>query len=389
MTGGPMTRALSGRSLRLLLALLALVEAHFIADSLATLIEVVVGNGGTVWDLALLLALASPEVIDFALPIAILIGLFFAITTAREENELVASAAAGVRWTRIPWFALRLGVLGFLVSLLFAGFLTPSAKYAQRLAIHVMETRRVLEEMQNPSSNSAIRQIRDRTIVATPPEDSTAERGNLLIFEPDSGLGWRVSQARDWTVEGPGENGEYSVRLSRFKDYRERPDPSDDDGSLAQRLQFARVNVQNLAVDFRLEEVIRALDRTRARHEQMLVALPALAGLAGASEIATVDRRFGEVMARALVCVFAAMAAVAAASWSGTRSGRWLALPVGVVAVPGIDVAARTLLGDAGAAGPATFWPAFAMAAALAVALPGAYVAWRGEAIITPRRGQA
>ena len=39
MTHSPISRLLAGRTLRLLLALLALVEAHFIADSLETLIK--------------------------------------------------------------------------------------------------------------------------------------------------------------------------------------------------------------------------------------------------------------------------------------------------------------------------------------------------------------
>ena len=94
--GGPMTRLLGWRSLRMLLGLLALIEAIFIAESFTSLMESVVRNGGSALDLALLLTLKTPEVIDFALPLVILLGLFFAINASRDDNELVVCAAAGV-----------------------------------------------------------------------------------------------------------------------------------------------------------------------------------------------------------------------------------------------------------------------------------------------------
>ena len=98
--GGPMTRLLAGRTMRILLGLLVLIEAIFIAESFTTTIETVVSNGGSAWDLFLLLLLQTPEIVDFALPLVLLIGLFFAINAARDDNELVVCSAAGVPWTQ-------------------------------------------------------------------------------------------------------------------------------------------------------------------------------------------------------------------------------------------------------------------------------------------------
>ena len=160
-----MTRLLGWRSLRMLLGLLALIEAIFIAESFTSLMESVVRNGGSALDLALLLTLKTPEVVDFALPLVILMGLFFAINSSRDDNELVVCAAAGVPWTRIPLFALNIGFAGFFVSVLFAGYLTPLSNYAQRMAIYALETHRTLQEIIDPSPKNSMRGLRDRTVI--------------------------------------------------------------------------------------------------------------------------------------------------------------------------------------------------------------------------------
>ncbi len=388
MRRNPISRLLTGRTLRLLFLLLVLVEAFFTAESLETLIGIVVGNGGTVADLLLLLALNLPEVVDFALPLAILIGLYFAISAARDDNELVVCAAAGVPWRRIPGFALRIGVAGCFASILFAGFLTPIAKYAQRIAIYTIESRRILEEINDPSPRSSLRITRDRTFIVTPPDTVDSKRGGLFIFEEDKGKGWRASKASDWAVEGPTADAAYSVKLLAFHDYREYRSVSDPEASpsqeLAQQLEFAKIRVQRLSFDFNLREMIRAVNRAHEVNERVLVGPAGLRG--GNTRI--VDRNFAEIMARAMLCVFAASVAVAAVAWSGTRQGRLFALPVALVLVLGMDVAARALLGDAGASGPAWFWPAFVLFGTVSTALPMTYVSRRREGIIAPGRSR-
>ncbi|MCG6902393.1 MAG: LptF/LptG family permease [Rhodobacter sp.] len=385
-----MSRLLAGRTLWLLLGLLALIEAIFLAESFTTLMEIVIGNGGTMLDTALLLVLKSPQIIDFALPLAVLVGLYFAIIGAREDNEFIVCAAAGVSWTQIPRFALKIGAIAFAVSIVFAGYLTPMARYSERLAIHALESRRALEEITTPEPKNSLRRIEQRTIIATPPTTPDAERGNLFIFEPDTGAGWRVSQADDWTVEGPDQKGAYSILMKSFRDYAgRRQDDANRDQGLRGQIQSTRMTVRSLALDFRLDSVISAVDDTRRRNERMLVSWTDIANAArGTSKAALVDRRLAQVLARALLCLFAALVAVAAAAWSGTPSGRFLALPAATVAVLGGDIAARAVLGDAAAAGAAQFWPVLGVVIAVGAAIPLVYVAWRREGMIAPGRSR-
>lgn len=394
MRANPISRLLGKRTLRTVLGLLVLIEAIFMAESFTTLMETVVRNGGSVWDLALLLSLKTPEVIDFALPLALLIGIYFAIIGAREDNELIVCAGFGVSWTAIPRFALLLGLVGFFASVLVAGYLTPAAKYTQRIATHYLESKRIIAEITDPSPKNTIRQIDGRTIIATPPDTETAERGNLLIFEPDRGDGWRVSQADDWTVQ-EGEDGAYVIVLKSFRDYAGRSaDQADEtagdtDGSLRRQLQMMRMTVNNLSLDFELEGLIKAVDLARSDSERVLIGAAVLRQMfVTQPDAAPLDRRFGEMIGRALLCPFAALMAVAAAAFSGKAWGRFLALPGAVILVMSADIAARTILGDATAGGVAAFWGTSGGMALALFALPMVYILKRRETMIAPERGR-
>jgi len=390
-----MTRALRGRALRILIGLIALIEAIFLAESFTTLMEVVVRNGGSVFDVAFLLVLKAPEVMDFALPLALLIGLFFAISSAREDNELIACAAAGVPWTQIPRFALVIGIAGFFTSILFSGFLTPMAHYTQRLAVHAMESQRAVEEITENGPKNSIRTIEGRTFIATPSMDKASERGNLFIFEPDTGDGWRVSQADDWTVVGPQDDGAYAIRLQSYRDYTGRSSAQGaarekDVSPLQSALQEAEVNVSTLALKFRLDELIDAADRTPRVNERTLIRSGSRVGAGIAVERPKlVDKRFGAILARAILCPFAALLAVAAAAFATTTIGRFTALPCAAVIVLGSDVVARAFLAEAGLAGGSGFWITACGLLIAAIALPWCYIALKRETMIAPGRGRA
>jgi len=383
-----MTRLLAGRAFRMLLGLLLLIQAIFMAESFTILMEAVVGNGGSALDLLLLLLLETPEIVDFALPLVLLVGLFFAIVTARNENELVVCAAAGVPWTRVPRLAFIAGIIAFFVSLLFSGILTPLTSYTQRLAIQQLEARAAIRQITEPDKKATIRDLQGRTIIASASESPDVERGNLFIYHPDEGEGWRVSQADDWAIVGPDDTDGYSVRLKAFRDYtgnvapEDRQDAEDSGASLGSSLQFATISVKTLALDFRLEQVVQAADRERRASERTLFNI----GGGVAARPAVINRHLGELLARALLSLFAAMMAVAAAAWAGTRTGRYAALPLAAVLVMLGDVVSRTVLGDAAALAPAGFWAMVGLVGATGVALPMVYVLIRGEMLIAPGR---
>lgn len=396
--GGPMVRLLRRRTMRTVYGILLLVEVIFLSDTFTSVMEGALSNGGSALDVLLLLSYRSPQMIDFALPLALMLGLYFAITAARDENELVICAGAGVRWTRIPVYALWVGALGFVASLLLSGFLIPLSKFAQRLTMHELQARYVVEQLTEPGPNNTIRQFDGRTVIATPSSDPDANHGNLFVYNPDGRGNWRASQADDWEVIGPDENRGYQLRLEGFRDYTGASGrPEDAAGDIASAaatggptMDFARLNVRTVTLDFELSQVVNATDAARRSQERLLFEIGLGLPLAiGGESVAEPSRQFGEMLARALLCPIAALIAVAGAAWSGTRSGRYIALPVSAVAVLVSDILARATLGDAAQLGAAGFWLSAAAVAAAGLLLPLGYLRLRGEKMIVPSRSRA
>ena len=90
------TRSLFLRVLAKVLIVLVTIEVVFLAEELTGILEQVLGNGGDVLSAVFILLLSSPEIFDFALALACVIGGYFAFVAAREEREMVALSAAGV-----------------------------------------------------------------------------------------------------------------------------------------------------------------------------------------------------------------------------------------------------------------------------------------------------
>lgn len=393
--GGPMVRLLRRRTLRTVYGILLLVEVVFLSDTFTSVMESAIANGGNAFDVAVLLAYRSPQMIDFALPLALMLGVYFAITAARDDNELVICAAAGVRWLRIPVFAAWVGFLGFLASLLLSGFLIPISIFAMRLSMHELQARYVIEQLNDPGAGNVIRQFEGRTVIATPSSDPDAEHGNIFVYHPEGGGNWRVSQADDWSVIGPDAENGYQVRMKGFRDYLGGPggpgNARGEDGARAPgTLDFATLNVRTVTLDFELSQVVDAADTARRGQERLLYQIGlGLPLTIGGESVAEPSRQFGEMLARALLCPIAALIAVAGASWSGTRPGRYVALPLSAVAVLVSDIFARAALGDAASLGVPGFWLSAAGVFAVGIGIPMAYVLYRGEAMITPARARA
>ncbi|MAQ83580.1 MAG: hypothetical protein CMH12_10140 [Maritimibacter sp.] len=392
----PMTRLLTQRALRTIVAFLVLIESIFIADIFTSTLEQVLREGGRAIDLLTILLLKSPEIVDFALPLVLFLGLYLAITRARDANELVICAAAAEPWTRIPRLAMYFGGAGFALSLLFSGLITPLASYAERLSLYDMRARTLIAELSNPADVRRVREVNGRTFIASPSDDPDAQYGDLFVYRPGSDGSWIVAQATDWEIAGPDEARDYVVRLQEFREIRGRSGTAPTTGATAgvPGLDFARINVRSMEMAFSADDVIETVDESPRATERALFQtdgplwgepIPQSDG----SLMTRPTRRFGEMLARAILCPVAAAMAVAAAAFSGTRRGRWLALPGGLLLVLAGDVGSRAILGDAVVLGYVRFWPAAIAIVAMGLAPALGYAWLRAEQIVVPARGRA
>ncbi|WP_172295305.1 LptF/LptG family permease [Pseudoruegeria sp. HB172150] len=399
MTRSPMIRLLTRRASRVLLGLMALIVMIFITEIFTSELEAVISSGGHALDLLRLLLLRTPEVIDFALPIVLFLGLYFAIDGARTDRELIICAAAGERWQKIPRVALTFGLLAMLLSLLFSGLITPASNHLLRLTYYDLQSQRILQAITDPGDRIHIQEIEGRTIIASPPDSPDSERGSLFIYSGTADGGWRVARADDWAVVGPDDDGAYQVALKRFREYRgdaaEAPPPTDmpDDTPGKATLDFAQVNVQTVEVALQIGDIVEAVDRSRHFNERFLLQA---GGPVDGEPVENADGAiapaptptFGEIVAAALLCPVAALLAVAGAALAGTRRGRFLGLPLGLILVLGGDVGGRAVLGEAAALGYPAFWAGAMALLALGLAPALIYVRHRAERIVIPLRGR-
>ncbi|WP_243613660.1 LptF/LptG family permease [Shimia aestuarii] len=367
---GPVTRILARPTLARLGLLLVLVVAVFLAESFTTLMEEALRYGGGSADVLLLLAYQAPEIVDLALALGVLIALFFALWDARDRGELVVLATSGVGWPNVLGFALILGVLGGILSIGVAGYVIPTARYAERIAMADLRSDHVLREITAPGPRNSRQTINKMTYIATPPTDEAQLRGQLFAFQMHPDQSWRAGQSRDWDVIGPDEDGNYVIKLNTTVAYTSPGFGSETEEPPA----VSTVRVRNTGVDFRMEEVLPVAKKAHRDNESPVSLMPG------------VDPRLGNVLTRGLLVPMAALLAVAAVLASGQSFLRFLTLPAAALLLLLFDVLGRTVVRDLLDVLP--FWQ-LVCGACLAYLGPSlAFVLMRGEAVMLPVRGK-
>ena len=367
----PILRLLFGPTFLLVTGIIICVEAIFIAESFTTIMEITIEFGGSALNALTLAALKAPEILDFGIPIALLVGIYFAVTQIREELAFVVCAAAGVSWVRIPVFAGSIGALGGVSSILLSGFVTPETRHMQRITVFDMQARQVTLQLERNSTQKAVQTIGGLTFISTGEADESGEGAkNLMVYFDSKGDNWHVSLADDWLVDGPDMLGIYRVTLLNFSDYVGTgrpistgvdsadvpPDHSDPAGMILQDVlraqsdgpRFSTLLVKSTVVEFQLDEVLGQMDELRRMDELIL---RDLTKSIGSEDTGSALRLLAEKLARALLCPFAALAALLAATAASGRKGRMTALPLAAIGLLGLDVVGRSALIKASASG--------------------------------------
>lgn len=363
----PIVRVLGKPLILRLLLLLLVIEAIFLAESFTTLMEHALRYDGTARDVLHLLSFKTPEILDLALAISLLIATYFATQDARNRGELVILATAGIHWGRVIAFVLLLGTIGGLLSFLNAGLVLPMAKYGERLALAALQKDHVLSRINTGSDQTTLQTIRDTTFIATPPQDAAQSRGQLFVFQPNQNGNWRVAQSKDWQVTDPAPADTHTITLKSLS-VLEAPYPNDHVKPLN------RFNSAQASFAFQMADALPAPDTSRTAAEQLLDL--------NANEPAQLTR----LVTRALMVPMAGLLALAALLVGGTGPWRHAALPLAALLMMSADVASRALLAEWSATVPT---PALLLLAlAFYIGPPLAYLLWRGEALMTPQRGR-
>ncbi|SMP03504.1 LptF/LptG family permease [Shimia sagamensis] len=363
----PIVRVLGKPLILRLLLLLLVIEAIFLAESFTTLMEHALRYGGTARDVLHLLSFKTPEILDLALAISLLIATYFATQDARNRGELVILATAGIHWARVIAFVLALGIFGGALSFLNAGLILPMAKFGERLALADLQKNHVLSRIQNGSPQTTVQTIRDTTFIASPPRAATQTRGQLFVFQPNVTGNWRLALSQDWQVTDPAPADTHTITLQSLS-VLEAPYPND------QIKPLNRFTTTQASFAFQMSDALPAPSHIRTTAEQLLDL--------NTNEPAQLTRLF----TRALMVPMAGLLALAALVVGGAGPWRHAALPLAALLMMSCDVASRALLAQWSILIPT---PAILLLATLLyLGPPFAYLLWRGEALMTPQRGR-
>lgn len=358
----PVTRLLLRPTLLKLLAVLALIEGVFLAETFEGLMNAVLDHGGSFKGLAWLLALNAPQVAALALALGLLIALFFALSDARARGELIILAAAGVGWQRVVGFALAVGLAGGVAAWAIAGQLVPRAHQAERLAIAALQADHIRAQILGTAPRRALQQIGPLTFALTAAADGAQgqnRQDTLFVFE-EAANGWRAGLSRDWAIEGPDKNGQHALVLRALTGLS---------GSMTDQGPRAdAIRTRTATLSFAMDRIAPPADPARLAGE-MPVSFASGEGRAA-------------LLARALLVPFAALAGLVALV-SARGVARHASLPLAVLAVMATDVAGRAIL----PALPLPFAVLALLCAVLYLVPPLVILARSAERLMIPERG--
>lgn len=365
---GPVFRILAMPTVARLALLVGLVVAVFLAESFTTLMEGAIRHGGGSLHVLTLLGYKAPEIVDLALALGMLIALYFALSDARRRGELVILATSGVSWARILWFAIWMGAIGAMLSVLVSGYLVPAARFGERITQAELRKDYILAQVLEAGPRNTLQTIEDITFIATPPASTDQERGKLFAFQAHPSGSWRVGQSHDWTVTGPDGEGSYRLQMNQTTAYEGLP-------ADARPLPISVFRARNAGFDFEMQKIVSEVSKVRQSWERPLV-------------LGDVPlKRLAEVLSRAILVPTAALLAVAAVLAAGRGLMRFASLPLAAVLLLFYDVLGRTLVLDT--VGSLPFMGLVALTMLAYLGPPLAYVLMRGEAIMIPVRGDA
>ncbi|GGF05815.1 LptF/LptG family permease [Stappia taiwanensis] len=397
--GGVASRALMARILAKVVIVVATIEVVFLAEKLTGILEEVLGNGGGIVAALSILVLTSPEIFDFALALACVIGVYFALVAAREERELVALSAAGVSWSLALKVVLVVGVLAFGASLLVSGFLNPLAASTNRAVVFNLTSDLLFRRITEPSEGTLIETIRGKTFAALSDSSVSPPHESLFVHQPGEDGAWRVTQAEDWKLIGPDAQGNYNLGLGRVNAYDfKRIDESGSgavsssgrgpnlralaEPDIADVPMLPLVRVENVEVPVSLRNILRYAARSEVAEEwtfaEALWAQGASDTAREAREIAA--ERYGRALAALVAPVMALVACVLA---QGGLSN-FFVMPAACAALLAFDLVLRSALADLAGKGAWTMVGGGVAMAVAALLLLGVMVRVRRHSLLRP-----
>lgn len=336
--------------LRLVLIVMALVEAIFLAERFPMVFRDAINNNANLLDAALMFACSSTQIFDLALPIAILVAVYMTTIRLRESRELLVFATAGIGPFHLMGLALAIGLVSLSASLLVSSFIDPTARYAQRVILFDAEFRALKEGV----NTGQFHYFSNKVTFA--PARSTAISGradggqsrNLFVYQEIKPGSFRVITADTVRLDGPFASGLIRLRLGGFSSsVFSVPPPGGGEAAAAcgdcGDTATGGLSAGDVIQELKLEDLLPFPPRGNDLKEMTLVDQLRTQSAIDPSRQRTEMRLLGERFARSLLCLLAPLIALVSVSLT-TRATNHAVLPLACLTLMALNIASAALI---------------------------------------------
>lgn len=363
-----------GRILLYLGLILLLIEGIFLAEELVHILERIftsVGRQAHVSDVVFVLATRTPEIVDLALPMALLIAVYQVALRCREDREFVVLAGMGIGAHQVIGLAVVIGALAQLASLAVSGIVEPHARYLQRSIYFEVAYR----AFRTGSTVGQFFHFPAHAVLVLPDPTETAERRIFIRQHQADGIDRLITAQHAELLPAEGSshlflrlNGVVADDFERGKDAAAGP--------------LKSMQVDTLTQPIAADALMRMEPRGRVPAERTSWELLRLSAAPGSTAIAETTE-LGRRWARGLLCLLAPLIGALALTFT-TRASQVVALPAACAALMAVDIAATALAADLAAFGVAAVLVAVGMFVLGVLALLLLQLVARQHALIRP-----
>lgn len=349
-------RSFVGSVLRLVLAVMALVEAIFLAERFPMVFRDVINNNANLFDAILMFACSSTQIFDLALPIAILVAVYLTTIRMRESRELLVFATAGIGPFHLMALALIIGVTALTGSLLVSSAIDPTARYAQRVILFDAEFRALKEGI----NTGQFHYFSNKVTFA--PARSTAVSGradggqsrNLFVYQEVKPGTFRVITADTVRLDGPFATGLIRLRLGGFaSNVFSEPQPPSQTSALpggASRpcsncgdTSNGALSAGDVVQELKIDDLLPFPPRGSDLKEMTLIDQLRQQTPVDAARQRTEMRLLGERVARGFLCLLAPLIALVSVS-ATSRATNHAVLPLACLALMALNITSAWLI---------------------------------------------
>ena len=321
-----------------ILAMMALVEAIFLAERIPQVFRDVLRDGASVLDTVLIFLCTTTQIFDLALPIAILAAIYATILRLRENRELLVLSTTGIGPYRMIGMTLVVAVAGLLLSLTVSSVLDPLARYAGRAILFQAE----LQALRTGGESGQFHVLQNR-VTYSPAEAGPNGSHRLFVYDDVAPGTFRVVTADSAILEGPDPAGMMLLRLGGMSRnvFAAYPAAAEDPAACPDCGPSGALRADSYDTRLALNTLLTFLPRGANLAERTVFDQPAPGE--PKAEVSAFMRQVSERFARSLLCLLAPLVALVSVC-ATVRRTNFIMLPGACLGLMAVNVAGQSLI---------------------------------------------